>query len=99
VVEARAADPSAPLGDAVAEATAGLPGGPVRCEEPALQALLSPRHFVEVRRTLGGPAPEETARALGVSGSVLAADRAWLRETLDGLHAAALDLTRRSAAL
>ncbi len=26
--------------------------------------IMSPRHFVEVRRTLGGPAPDETARAL-----------------------------------
>ena len=31
--------------------------------------ILSPRHFVSVRRTLGGPAPEETARAAGVSRS------------------------------
>ena len=32
--------------------------------EDALQRILSPRHFVEVRRTLGGPAPEETGRAV-----------------------------------
>ena len=25
---------------------------------------MSPQYFVEVRRTLGGPAPEETARAI-----------------------------------
>ncbi len=28
---------------------------------------MSPRHFVEVRTTYGGPAPSETARALSVS--------------------------------
>ena len=34
-----------------------------RTPTTALAEILSPRHFVEVRRTLGGPAPEETARA------------------------------------
>ena len=39
--------------------------------------ILSPRHFVEIRRTLGGPAPEETARAAGASRQQLEADEAW----------------------
>jgi argininosuccinate lyase len=99
VVEARATDPSASLSQAVAEATAGLPGGPIRCDESALQASLSPRQFIEVRHTYGGPAPEETARALGVSRSVLDADRAWLDRTWDGLEVAAAELRRRSVAL
>ena len=99
VVEARAKDSSASLAAAVAEATAGLPGGPIRCAESALQVLLSPRRFVEVRKTHGGPAPEETARALGVSESALDDDRAWLDRTRDGLDVAAAELHRRSAAL
>ena len=32
---------------------------------------MSPRYFVEVRRTPGGPAPEETARALDESRRIL----------------------------
>jgi argininosuccinate lyase len=99
MVEARAKDGDSPLSAAVAEATAGLPGGPIRCDEPALQALLSPRHFVAVRRTHGGPAPDETARALEVSRSALDADRAWAQATRDGLESAAAELRRRSAAL
>jgi argininosuccinate lyase len=99
VVEERAKDPSAPLSDAVAGATAGLPGGPIRCAESALQKSLSPRHFIDVRQTYGGPAPAETARALGVSQSALDADRAWLNKTRDGLESAAAELQRRSAAL
>ena len=99
VVEKRAEDPSASLSDAVAAATAGLPGGPIRRVESALLNSLSPRHFIEVRRTHGGPAPAETARALGVSQSVLDADRAWLNQTRDGLESAAAELKRRSAAL
>jgi hypothetical protein len=99
VVEARAKDASASLAAVVAEATAGLPAGPSRCDESALQASLSPRHFIEVRHTYGGPAPEETARALGESRSVLDADGAWLNRTRDGLEVAAAELHRRSAAL
>jgi argininosuccinate lyase len=99
VVEARTADPSASLSRAVAEATAALPGGPVRREEAALEALLSPRHFVEVRRTHGGPAPDETARALRASRDALEADRAWTAEVERRLASADEELRRRSASL
>ena len=55
----------------------------VRCRTPKadLQRILSPRHFVEVRRTLGGPAPEETARALAASRGLIGRDHAWLDST------------------
>jgi hypothetical protein len=43
-------------------------------------SAVSAREFVEVRRTPGGPAPEETARALAVSRDLLNRDRAWLQE-------------------
>jgi len=99
VVDARASDPGAALSAAVAEATAGLPGGPIRCDEAALQASLSPRRFVEVRTTHGGPAPEETARALAASRSVLSKDRQWVQAARERLASAGAELERRSAAL
>ena len=37
--------------------------------------MMSPQYFVEVRRTLGGPAPEETARALAEQRELLDRDR------------------------
>ena len=40
-----------------------LVGRPIVYSEERLQEILSPRYFVTVRRTPGGPAPEETARA------------------------------------
>ena len=43
-------------------------------------SAVSAREFIEVRRTPGGPAPEETARALGASRELLNRDRAWLQE-------------------
>ena len=41
---------------------------------------ITAREFIEVRRTPGGPAPEETARALDASRELLNRDRAWLQE-------------------
>lgn len=48
-----------------------------------LQEILSPRHFVNVRRTQGGPAPEAMADALAASADRLAADRRWLDRRLN----------------
>ncbi len=64
-----------------------------------LAEILSPRHFVEVRKTHGGPSPSETARALGVCEVCLAADETWLAETRARLTAAAEALTHASASL
>ncbi|MGE5816127.1 MAG: argininosuccinate lyase, partial [Acidobacteriota bacterium] len=59
----------------------------------------SPKHFVEIRRTPGGPAPAETALALGESKNRLHDDRAWLQDRVDRLKEAQEELQRRSAAL
>jgi hypothetical protein len=61
-----------------------------------LAEILSPRHFVEVRKTHGGPAPTETARALGVSEVCLAADDTWLTDARSRLEHA--DAARHAAA-
>ena len=41
--------------------------------------ILSPRHFVEVRTTPGGPAPSETARAMRRVGDAADRDEEWLQ--------------------
>jgi argininosuccinate lyase len=61
-----------------------------------LAEILSPRHFVEIRKTLGGPAPVETARAVEASRAALAADRKWVADTRNHLTAAATRLRERS---
>jgi hypothetical protein len=51
---------------------------------------MSPAHFVQVRTTHGGPAPKETARAIGESQRKLHDDReSWQlrRERLAGAEA------------
>jgi argininosuccinate lyase len=56
-------EPGRALADLLAEASTAVLGTPIRYSTAALETILSPRHFVAVRRTPGGPAPEETARA------------------------------------
>jgi len=78
VLKARIEDPAASLAHALAAASGAIVGRPIEYGEERLQQVLSPRHFVDVRRTHGGPAPEETARALAESRRALERDRsAW----------------------
>ncbi len=64
-----------------------------------LARILSPRHFVEVRRTHGGPAPEETERALGESQQLLERDHTWLTDRRRAASASEGRLRERTAAL
>jgi argininosuccinate lyase len=64
-----------------------------------LNEILSPRHFVDVRQTPGGPAPSETRRALVASHEALAHDGVWLSARRDAIQAAADVLAARSRAL
>jgi len=52
-----------------------------------------------VRKTSGGPAPEETARAAGVSRAALDADRAWWQSATGALTNAERELADRSQKL
>jgi hypothetical protein len=52
-----------------------------------------------VRRTLGGPAPEETARAAKVSRGQLETDEAWRRSAAAALARAERTLAERSTGL
>ena len=92
-------DPARPLAQILGDASAELLGTPLTYSEAELAKILSPRHFVEIRQTLGGPAPEETARAARVSRQQLEADkRSWSNAT-DALAKAERALAERSAAL
>ena len=99
LMQARRERPGAPLGAVLSTVSGDLLGVPLQCSDAELAAILSPRHFVEVRTTHGGPAPTETARALRESRSILAGDRAWLVGRHEALARAAATLEARSAAL
>jgi argininosuccinate lyase len=95
LLKARCERPGAPLGATLATVSGDLLGVPLQYTDAQIEEIMSARHFVEVRRTPGGPAPSETARALGRSGEALASDESWLAATGDRLATAHAQLRRR----
>jgi argininosuccinate lyase len=87
------------LAERLAEVSAEVLGSPLKYSDTALAEILSPTHFVRVRRTPGGPAPEETAQAVLLSLAELEADRSWWTNTTRTLTAAEHRLAARAAAL
>ena len=85
LVGGRQRDPHKSLAELLKDATSELLGAPLAYSEQQVAHILSPRHFVEIRRTPGGPAPEETARAAAVSRRQLEADEAWRSRAIDAL--------------
>jgi argininosuccinate lyase len=75
LLKARTEDPSAAMSDALARASNAILGRPLEYSESDLHRIMSPRHFVEVRTTFGGPAPSETSRAITQSARLLQRDR------------------------
>ena len=80
-------------------ASQAILGRAIEYTEADLQRVMSPRHFVEMRTTRGGPAPSETARAIGVSRGLLATDRGAWQARRDRLTAAEAALKARVRAL
>jgi argininosuccinate lyase len=99
LVKAREADPMVRLSDVVDAASTELTGTPIRYTEEQLAEILSPRHFVEIRRTYGGPAVAETTLALAESREALAEAERWRADRIERLRAAEACLRERSAAL
>jgi len=74
-------------------------GKPLSITAAQLAEILSPRHFVEVRRTPGGPAPVETSRALDRAMALLDDQQGWLARTRAAAAAAEQTLRARSLSL
>jgi len=83
----------------IARASSELIGRALQYDEAALRRILSPRHFVEVRRTTGGPAPERIIEALEASAAALARDREWAGQARARLAAADARRLERSRQL
>jgi argininosuccinate lyase len=88
-----------PAASVLADVSSGLPGGPVVLTAQRLEEILSPRHFIAVRRTPGGPAPEQVEEAMKMSRDALDRDRRWRQEESESLAAAERLLRERSRAL
>ncbi len=99
LIKARQENPGRPLAALLEESSREVLGEPLSMSERAVAEALSPRHFVNVRRTLGGPAPEETARAAEASKLQLEADEGWWNASTRALSEAERRLAERSAGL
>jgi len=99
LLAARRDHPDVPLGAALAQVSADILGSPLQYSDAEIETIISPTHFVDVRRTLGGPAPSETSRAIDESRRILDADRRWLTATRDALAASGARLRERCRAL
>ncbi|HUL73543.1 MAG TPA: argininosuccinate lyase [Vicinamibacterales bacterium] len=95
LVKAHAEQPAAPLAELLAAASRDVTGRDIRLTPEALARVLSPEHFVAVRRTLGGPAPDVTGAAIDASQRRLAQDATALDERRHALVDA--DARRRQA--
>jgi argininosuccinate lyase len=99
LIGAHQREPERRLVDLLEQISRDVVGKPLEYSEAALARVLSARHFVEIRRTFGGPAPEETGRAAAVSRQQLDADESWWTSATDALANAERLLAERSAAL
>jgi argininosuccinate lyase len=96
---AGARESSASLASVLREASKAVTGSEIAYSDEQLAEILSPRHFVEVRKTHGGPSPSVTLKAIGESQTLLASDEEWLRETRAKLASAAATLSAAAANL
>jgi argininosuccinate lyase len=95
LLKARNEDPAASLSDALAKASTALVGRTMSYSDERLGEIMSPAYFVAVRRTLGGPAPEETARAITEQRRLLEEDTAAWQARRDHLARAEQQLNTR----
>jgi argininosuccinate lyase len=91
--------PDQPLSALLAEATNGVLETSLPYTDRDLEKILSPRHFVNVRKTYGGPASQETSRAVEASAIHLNADQTWWTGRMTALTDAEQRLAARAQAL
>jgi len=91
--------PSESRAQLLREVSASVLGRPIEFDDAKLTRVLSARHFVEVRKTAGGPAPSEIAKALAQSHALLDGDRTWLSDARNKLKCADERLTEAARAL
>ena len=79
----------------LATASREVTGKEIRMTPDALTRVLSPEHFIAVRRTFGGPAPDITDAAIVASRRLLADDEVEISRRREALASA--DVRRRQA--
>jgi argininosuccinate lyase len=87
VIRGRQADARTSLSDLLAAASRSA-GRDIRIADAELTRILSPEHFISVRRTPGGPSPEVTGAALDVVVTRVKDDEQAVRALRGGLDQA-----------
>jgi len=95
LIAARTARPAAPLADLLASVSREVTGREIKMSADVLAKVLSPEHFIAVRKTAGGPAPDVTASAVAAARRRLADDSVDVTRRREGLTSA--DVRRRQA--
>jgi argininosuccinate lyase len=83
-----------PISRTLATVSTRVVGRAITWDDERLARVLTPEHFVRVRKTLGGPAPDVTGPAIDQARTRLACDR----EALTGRRDRLADAARRRAA-
>jgi argininosuccinate lyase len=91
-----ARDPGLLLSQGLAAVSREVIGRTLTYSDDKIARILSPRNFVEVRRTPGGPAPEEAASAVSRSEASAGDDAGWI-ERVRGAIATAASRLREEA--
>ena len=99
VVRLSAAREDAPLAALVAEASAAVAGRAITLGAEEAARVLSPEHFVAVRNTWGGPAPEVVETAIAAADERIRRDRETLGRLREGVNGARRVLDDALAAL
>ena len=99
MVRGSATQPGTSSAELLSQISRDVTGTEIRFTDEELATLLSPEHFVAVRRTHGGPAPEVTATAIGTSQRVLAQDLDWISDASARLQTAESDLKAAAKAI
>ncbi len=91
--------PSEPRSRLLHDVSLSVLGRAIEYDETSLDELLSARHFVGVRKTSGGPAPSEMARAIAASRELVESDTKWLAGARNKLQKADEELTAAAKSL
>ena len=92
-------DPQTSLAAALADVSKTVTGKALTYDDARLREILSPKHFIDIRKTWGGPAPELTTAAIAESEKLLERDRSWLTSARGQLASSAASLKGEVEAL
>jgi argininosuccinate lyase len=96
VIRASREQPGASVVDLIADATRELAGREVRLTDAEVARILSPEHFVAIRKTHGGPATDVVEAALRSSTALVERDRTTASQIREALVVSA---SKRATAL